>query len=63
MKIKISMKAARKRPNVKAGEISISLSYVIRTKKDHLNIEINDWEQRLIAMNNHEAESHDANDL
>lgn len=31
-------------------------------KKDHLNIMMNDWEQRLIAVNNRVAKSYAIND-
>ena len=56
IKVRTHMKVSSR----KVGQICISFDYAIRTKKDHLNIVMNDWEQRLITMNNQDAENYDA---
>ena len=51
------MKASKKVSLRRANEIHISPSYAIKTKNDNLNIAMNDWEQKVIAINNQDAES------
>ena len=57
MKMITSMKASKKVSLRRANEIHISPSYAIKTKNDNLNIAMNDWEQKVIAINNQDAES------
>ena len=61
--MRTSMKLSKELSSCRANEKHVSFSYTIKTKKDHLSIVMNDWEQRLITMSNHNAEIHDANDL
>ena len=44
------------------SKICVFTNYAIRTKKDHLNIVVIDWEQRLITTSNQDVKNHVAND-
>lgn len=57
------MNSSKKVSSHQSNEIHVSPSPEERTKKGHLGIMMNDCEQKLIAMCNHDAESHDVNDL
>lgn len=41
----------------------VSLSFAVKTKKDHSNITMNDWEHRLAVLNNQDAKIHVASDV